>query len=88
MPCKFRIRPKQEIGDTYHVALREIKRFGAKYDGDETGGRFDLKILGLRFKGIARVEGNVIAVEIKEKPLLIPCSLIETSTKEYVANLI
>lgn len=88
MPCKFRIRPTQDIDATYQIALREIKRFGAKYDGDETGGRFDLKILGLRFRGIARVEGDIIVVEITDKPILIPCSIIESSTKQYVADLL
>ena len=50
MACKFKIRTTQDLDATYQIALKEIKRFGAKYDGDDTGGRFDLKILGLRFK--------------------------------------
>lgn len=87
MPCKFRIKPKQNIEETYQIALQEIKSFGVKYIGDHTGGKFDLEILGLRFKGIIQIEGNIILVEIIDKPLLIPCSIIESSTKDYVANL-
>ena len=87
MPCKFRIRPNQNIAETYEIALSEIKRLGAKYDGDQTGGKFDLEIVGMRFKGKIQVQGNIILIEIVDKPLLNPCALIESSTKQYVANL-
>lgn len=87
MPCKFRIKPNHNIEDTYAIALQEIIRLGAKYDGDQTGGKFDLTIIGMRFKGIITVQGNMILVEIVDKPLLMPCALIESSTKQYVANL-
>ena len=87
MPCKFRIKPIHNIDETYQIALSEIQRLGAKYVGDSTGGKFDLKIIGMRFKGSIQVEGNIIIVEIIDKPLLIPCSFIENSTKQYVANL-
>ncbi len=87
MACKFRIKPNQNIEETYQIALREIQRLGAKYVGDDTGGKFDLEIIGMRFKGIVKVLGKIIIVEILDKPLLIPCALIESSTKQYVANL-
>jgi hypothetical protein len=43
MRCNFRIAPKRYIHTVYHIALREIERFGAKYNGDETGGDFELE---------------------------------------------
>ncbi len=75
------------MDETYAIALQEIIKLGAKYDGDHTGGKFDLTIVGMRFKGFIEVRGSMIVVEILDKPMLIPCALIESSTKQYVANL-
>ena len=87
MACNFSIISKQNIDQTYQIALREIEQFGAKYEGDATGGSFGVNILGMTFKGIVMVEGTVILVEITDKPLLVPCSFIESSVKSYMANL-
>ena len=87
MACNFKIISKQNIDETYQIALREIEHFGVKYDGDATGGRFGVNILGMTFKEIVKVEGTVILVEITDKPLLVPCSFIESSVKNYMTNL-
>jgi len=87
MNCKFRLKPKQDLQETYWLALREIERFGARYNGDATGGSFELEILGMRFKGTIQVESNIIVVNLTDKPLLVPCSLIESSVKGYVDTL-
>jgi len=87
MPCNFKIKPKQDMAQTYQIALREIKRLNVQYIGDDEGGKFKLELLGMGFKGKIEVQGNYILVEIIDKPLLIPCSLIESSIKDYVANL-
>ncbi len=87
MSFKFRIKPKHDIETTYQTALREIKRLGAKYKGDATGGEFKIEILGMRFKGNISVKDEIILVEITDKPLLVPSSLIEKSVKRYVADL-
>jgi hypothetical protein len=84
MSCNFRIAPKQDINTVYQIALQEIERLGAKFKGDERGGSFELEILGMRFKGIIQVESNIIVVNLTDKPLLVPCSLIESSVKSYV----
>lgn len=87
MSCKFSLKPKQDLETTYRIALREIERLGAQYNGDATGGSFELEVLGMRFKGIVQVESNIIVVNLTDKPLLVPCSLIESSVKGYVETL-
>ncbi|TDG34827.1 hypothetical protein EZJ43_16610 [Pedobacter changchengzhani] len=87
MACSFKIKPKYDIEQIYQIALREIKRFKVDYKGDDKGGNFKLKLFEMVFKGKIGIEGNYIVVQIIEKPFLIPCSLIETSIKKYVADL-
>ena len=87
MSCNFSLKQKQDIAETYQIALREIERFGATYNGDANGGSFKLEVLGMRFKGNIQVEGNSIVVKLTDKPLLVPCSVIESSVKAYVDNL-
>ena len=50
------------------------------------GGCIPMKIF-YAFVGKIEVQGNYLQVEIDGKPLLIPCSLIESSVKDHVANL-
>lgn len=87
MSCKFSIKTKQDIAETYQIAVREIERFGATYNGDANGGSFKLEVVGMVFKGHIQVEGNTIDVTLTGKPLLVPCSVIESSVKTYVDNL-
>ena len=75
------------MAETYQIALREIDRFGATYNGDANGGSFKLEIFGMRFKGHIQVEGKSIVVKLTDKPLLVPCSVIKSSVKAYVDNL-
>ncbi len=87
MSCNFKIDPKRDIDTVYQIALQEIERFGAKYNGDEKGGDFVLYLLGMRFKGRIRIEGNIILVELIDKPLLVPCTVIRSAVEKYVATL-
>lgn len=87
MSCKFSLKPKQDLEATYQIALREIERFGAQYNGDANGGSFELEVLGMHFKGSIQVESDIIVVNLTDKPLLVPCSLIESSVKDYVDTL-
>jgi hypothetical protein len=88
MSCNFKIALKRDVNTVYQIAIQEIERFGAKYEGDETGGDFVLNVLGMRFKGFIEVESNIIVVNVTDKPLLVPCSFIESNVKKYVASLL
>lgn len=88
MSCNFRIAPNQDINTVYKILIHEIIRFGAKYNGDETGGDFTLDVLGMRFKGSVQVESDIIFVNLTDKPLLVPCSFIESNVKKYVNSLL
>ncbi|EOR92977.1 hypothetical protein ADIARSV_3875 [Arcticibacter svalbardensis MN12-7] len=50
MSCDFKIKAKQDMVQTYHIALQEIKRFNVQYTGDDTGRKFKLAILGIWMK--------------------------------------
>lgn len=88
MSCIFKIRLKQPAAELYQIALQQIEGFGARYSGDETGGDFILDFMGMRFKGSVQVSGGYIVVCVTDKPLLIPCSVIESSIKSYVEVLL
>ena len=88
MPCIFKLRPKRNPAEVYEIALGEIRKFGAKYTGDSNGGKFEIEILKMTSKGKVSATDKVIIVEVTEKPLLIPCSLIETSIKNYFSCLL
>lgn len=41
----------------------------------------------MTFKGIVQVENDIIFVDVKEKPLLLPCSVIESGLKSHLSNM-
>src|SRR5690606_39618709 len=50
---------------------------GGHFQGDETGGAFELTVLGSVISGSYRVSGQELSVTINNKPFMIPCSTIE-----------
>lgn len=87
MACKFQIKPKQHIELIFNRALHDISNYDAKYNGDSGGGDFTLEIFGSKFKGIIDVDNNIITVEITDKPFWIPCAIIESTAKSYIADI-
>ena len=55
--------------------------------GDERGGDFVVYVLGMSFKGRIWIEGDIILVELTNKPLLVPCTVIRSAVEKRVATL-
>ncbi len=73
---KFRIK-----GDKKAI-LAEVRRRAAKqgvtFEGDESGGQFSGVI-----SGYYDVSGEIVALTIEQKPLLVPWEMIESRIRKF-----
>ncbi len=82
--CNFSIPFSGSAQDVLHKAKSSVQSQGGNFNGDETGGAFDVSVFGNAIKGSYSVTQQNLDIIIDSKPLLIPCSLIESFLKNQI----
>ena len=76
--CNFDI----PFSDPANVAIEKAKAAIESQNGDFNGngksGEFEVTILGNTIKGNYTITGQVLHLVISQKPLFVPCSMIES----------
>lgn len=86
MACKFTIdytRSKTEMIRNLETAI--LNQHGL-FQGDENNGEFSFSTMGFTFRGNYVIEGDLVAVEITNKPFLVSCAKIESEIKKYMES--
>ena len=76
--CNFSVPFTKSATDILDKAKQTIESQNGTFTGDEINGSFDVSVFGNTVKGSYTVEGQNLAIEISEKPFLVPCSMIES----------
>jgi hypothetical protein len=79
MSKKFELVLSVSPSDFLHKARSSAQSSGVELNGDESGGRFS----GKGIEGAYEIQGNVLAIRILKKPLLMPWALIEMAVRDY-----
>ena len=79
--CKFTIPFAGKSRDVLLKAKSAIQSQGGTFEGDESGGSFDLSVFGNTIKGSYFVMGQDLNIVIDSKPFIVPCSTIESFLK-------
>lgn len=78
MACEFEV----PFNGDPELVLQKAKEFvesqGGNFSGDIATGEFGVSVFGNRVAGSYVVAGNVLTMHISEKPMMIPCSMIES----------
>jgi hypothetical protein len=82
--CNFTLRFTGSAADTIQKVRSEIQKQNGNFDGDETSGAFDVKVLGSPIKGSYQVAGSEIGVSIEQKPIFISCDQIRSFMQNYM----
>ncbi len=77
MACKFTIPFSGNPNDVLLKAKSAIMGQGGTFEGNDSGGKFDVSVFGNTIKGSYFVMGQELNIIIDSKPFLIPCSTIE-----------
>ncbi len=65
------------------IAHDMARRFGAKLEGDTSGGTFS----GHGVEGTYQIEGQTVTFNVARKPVFVPWSLIESTVREVVKKM-
>lgn len=76
--CSFNISFTADTAVVLEKAKKTVESQGGTFNGDDQRGSFDISVMGFTVVGSYIVEGNDLAILIDEKPMMIPCSAIES----------
>ncbi|MEO9020566.1 MAG: hypothetical protein ABI237_10545 [Ginsengibacter sp.] len=72
-----------------HIAVNKartaVESQNGVFNGNENSGDFDVTIFGNTIKGIYTVSGQVLKLEITDKPFFVPCSMIESFLQKQIS---
>ncbi len=82
--CNFSISFSGSASEVYNRAKASVEGEGGAFNGDESGGTFDVSVFGNSIAGSYSVTGQNMDIVIDTKPFLIPCSTIEGFLKNQI----
>jgi hypothetical protein len=81
MSCRFTIDVDGEPADFIARARRELLAIGGTMRGDSQAGEVAADTPFGRIEGSYAVSGNAVSFDITKKPMLVPCSSIESQIR-------
>lgn len=83
--CNFSINypnPKEQLVAQLRSAI--MSQSNAHFEGDNTTGAFAFTAMGFDIAGNYGINGDIIEVNITDKPFLVSCSKIESEIKKFL----
>ncbi len=81
--CNFSIDFSGSAETIFQKAKTAVEKQGGNFSGDMGSGSFSLSMFGT-ISGSYRVNGQKLEIDIDEKPMMIPCSAIESALKSQI----
>ena len=82
--CIISIKVGEEHRELMSVAQKAIIKAGGEFSGDESAGSFSIATPIGKIAGDYVIEDNVFTLTVTQRPLLIPCKVIETEIGKYL----
>jgi len=86
MACEFSIPFSGTPTNVLSKAQSAIQGQGGSFTGDDTGGAFDVTVIGNTIKGTYSVSGQNLLIRILSKPFFLPCNTIEGYLKNQLSS--
>lgn len=84
MSCKFEIPVNEPAEKTIEKARQAVESQNGTFTGNESSGNFELNVFGNNIKGNYSITGQVLHLEITDKPFFVPCSMIESFLQKQI----
>lgn len=84
MSCKFQLPFSEPAESAVQKAKAAVENQNGSFNGDTISGNFELTVFGNFIKGNYTIEGQVLNLEVTDKPLFVPCSMIESFLKKEI----
>ena len=78
MSCKFSLTFSEPVESAVTKAKDAVESQSGIFNGNEQNGQFEVTVFGNHIKGNYTVEGQVLNIEVTDKPFFVPCNMIES----------
>lgn len=85
MSCKFQLPFSVPAESALEKAKSAVESQGGTFNGDTTSGDFELTVFGNHIKGNYTIEGQLLNLEVTDKPFFVPCSMVESFLKKEIS---
>ena len=83
--CNFAIPFSGSAAEMLNRAQTAVEQQGGRFSGDAAAGHFSLQVFGT-ISGRYTVAGQELHIVIEEKPMMIPCGVIENALKKQIGS--
>jgi hypothetical protein len=84
--CTFEVNVNGSADAVVEKARGLIQEAGGTFDGGQETGQYSLKLPLGQVLGTYFVQGNTIGFRIDKKPMLLPCSAIESYLRSRIGG--
>lgn len=85
MACKFQLSFNTPVETALEKARSAVENQHGIFNGDTTSGNFELTVFGNFIKGNYSIDGQVLYLEVTDKPLFVPCAMIEGFLRKEIS---
>lgn len=85
MACKFQFPFSVSPEEAVNKAKNAVESQNGNFSGDTTSGEFDVTVFGSFIKGNYTIEGQTLFLEVTDKPMFVPCGMIEGFLKKEIS---
>jgi hypothetical protein len=78
MSCNFSVTFTKSAEEILAKAKETVESQEGNFAGNTTKRNFDVTVFGNTIVGTYVVEGQVLNIDITDKPFMVPCSMIES----------
>jgi len=78
MSCKFNLSFSGPVEVAVSKAKSAVESQNGVFNGDNNSGDFEVTVMGNTVRGNYTVTGQVLNLDITDKPFFVPCSMIES----------
>lgn len=84
MACSFKLPFTSPVTEAVERAKNAVESQNGIFKGDTQSGDFEVSILGNFIKGNYQIEGQILNLEVTQKPAFVPCGMIENFLKKEI----
>lgn len=83
--CNFNLPFSEPASIAVEKARAAVESQNGIFNGNDLSGDFELTVFGNTIKGNYSVSGQVLNLEITDKPFFVPCSTIESFLSKQIS---
>lgn len=76
--CNFNVTFKGSAEDIFKKTKTTVEGQGGTFDGNISGGTFNVSLMSNTISGSYIVVGNELQITIESKPVFLPCNAIQS----------